>query len=90
MKREDVDRILDSIKGNKPTARASIMSGRLAELCRRWLAVEDAPAGWVSGADMESAMQTVVMDKWPGSVRCGNDARVRIVPEDGQGVKGGR
>lgn len=83
MRREEVDRILDSIKGNKPTARASITSGRLAALCRRWLAVEDAPVGRldIGRDDFDDAdMVEIVMD--PNHVSQLQYERVRIVPDD--------
>ena len=76
--RGEVVRILNSIKGNRPTARASITSERLAALCRRWLAVEDAPKAVVECNDAKGAW-LIAADDAPLS----GGQRVHIVPEDG-------
>lgn len=74
--RGEVVRILNSIKGNRPTARASITSERLAALCRRWLEVEDARI-----REVEEEMHGLVIRAYP--LKKGQ--RVRIVPERGKG-----
>lgn len=81
--RDEVDRILDSIKGNKPTARASITSERLAALCRAWLAVESAPVRNVVGQQWDDVFAREGNVVWCSDMHPGQ--RVRIVPVEGGG-----
>lgn len=83
MKREDVKRMLRHAEMAEMRGRlfSQLEPHQLAALCRRWLAVEDAPTGRV---DMLCAADAIVVDEIERPEPL-NKQRVRIVPEQGEG-----
>lgn len=81
MKREDVEALLAACERDRIGPHPS--NETLAALCRRWLAVEDAPVVtfWLGDHD---GVYEVDSPEEGDSIKPGQ--RVRIVPEDGQGV----
>lgn len=83
MKREDVQRLLSYAveSEHRGYLLAQAAPRHLAELCRRWLAVEDAPMGTIT-VDAHP-WPTIDDAEFPDDWQEGK--RVRIVPEQGEG-----
>lgn len=78
MNREDVEALLAACERDRIGPHPS--NETLAALCRRWLAVEDAPKAVVECNDAKGAW-LIAADDAPFS----RGQRVRIVPEQGGG-----
>lgn len=81
MKREDVEALLRKAEGVNEVGVMSFGVADVAALCRRWLAVEDAPTGTIAvdAHPWPTIDDAEFPDDWP------EGKRVRIVPEQGEG-----